>query len=276
MMRLPPPVPTRKPSVTTWGLVGLIVGATLLSLLYTPYAPNAVDVPSRLQPPSLAHLAGTDEFGRDIFSRLMAGGRISLAVGFGAMAISLLAGALIGALAGYFGGWIDDVLMRLMDALMALPGIVIALLIVAISGVGFTNTALALGVMGIPVIARVTRSAFLVGREMEYVLAARALGASPWRIITAHILPNQITTILVTASINLASAILGEAGLSYLGLGTQPPDPSWGRMLKEAQSFIGVAWWYAFAPGLTITLAVFAFYLLANELQRLAQPVSSR
>jgi peptide/nickel transport system permease protein len=110
---------------------------------------------------------------------------------------------------------------------------------------------------------------------MEYVLAARALGASPLRIITAHILPNQITTILVTASINLASAILGEAGLSYLGLGTQPPDPSWGRMLKEAQSFIGVAWWYAFAPGLTITLAVFAFYLLANELQRLAQPVSS-
>jgi len=275
MMRLPPPVSTRKPSVITWGLVGLIVGATLLSLLYTPYAPNAVDVPSRLQPPSLAHLAGTDEFGRDIFSRLMAGGRISLAVGFGAMAISLLAGALIGALAGYFGGWIDDVLMRLMDALMALPGIVIALLIVAISGVGFTNTALALGVMGIPVIARVTRSAFLVGREMEYVLAARALGASPLRIITAHILPNQITTILVTASINLASAILGEAGLSYLGLGTQPPDPSWGRMLKEAQSFIGVAWWYAFAPGLTITLAVFAFYLLANELQRLAQPVSS-
>jgi peptide/nickel transport system permease protein len=275
MMRLPPPVSTRKLSVTTWGLVGLIVGATLLSLLYTPYAPNAVDVPSRLQPPSLAHLAGTDEFGRDIFSRLMAGGRISLAVGFGAMAISLLAGALIGALAGYFGGWIDDVLMRLMDALMALPGIVIALLIVAISGVGFTNTALALGVMSIPVIARVTRGAFLVGREMEYVLAARALGASPLRIITAHILPNQITTILVTASINLASAILGEAGLSYLGLGTQPPDPSWGRMLKEAQSFIGVAWWYAFAPGLTITLAVFAFYLLANELQRLAQPVSS-
>ncbi len=275
MMRPSSPVSTRKPSVTTWGLVGLIVGATLLSLLYTPYAPNAVDVPSRLQPPSLAHLAGTDEFGRDIFSRLMAGGRISLAVGFGAMAISLLAGALIGALAGYFGGWIDDILMRLMDALMALPGIVIALLIVAISGVGSTNTALALGVMGIPVIARVTRGAFLVGREMEYVLAARALGASPLRIITAHILPNQITTILVTASINLASAILGEAGLSYLGLGTQPPDPSWGRMLKEAQSFIGVAWWYAFAPGLAITLAVFAFYLLANELQRLAQPVSS-
>jgi peptide/nickel transport system permease protein len=275
MMGLPPPVSTRKPSATTWGLVGLIVGATLLSLLYTPYAPNAVDVPSRLQPPSLAHLAGTDEFGRDIFSRLMAGGRISLAVGFGAMAISLLAGALIGALAGYFGGWIDDVLMRLMDALMALPGIVIALLIVAISGVGFTNTALALGVMGIPVIARVTRGAFLVGREMEYVLAARALGASPWQIITAHILPNQITTILVAASINLAGAILGEAGLSYLGLGTQPPDPSWGRMLQEAQRFIGVAWWYAFAPGLTITLAVFAFYLLANELQRLAQPVSS-
>jgi peptide/nickel transport system permease protein len=219
-------------------------------------------------------LAGTDEFGRDILSRLMAGGRISLAVGFGAMAISLLAGALIGALAGYFGGWIDDVLMRLTDALMALPGIVVALLIVAISGVGFANTALALGVMGIPVIARVTRSAFLVGREMEYVLAARALGASPWRIIIAHILPNQVTTILVAASINLAGAILGEAGLSYLGLGTQPPDPSWGRMLKEAQSFIGVAWWYAFAPGLTITLAVFAFYLLANDLQRLAQPAS--
>jgi peptide/nickel transport system permease protein len=275
MMRLPPPVSTRKPSATTWGLVGLIVGATLLSLLYTPYAPNAVDVPSRLQPPSLAHLAGTDEFGRDIFSRLMAGGRISLAVGFGAMAISLLAGALIGALAGYFGGWIDDVLMRLTDALMALPGIVVALLIVAISGVGFANTALALGGDGHPGHRARHPQRFPGGPRDGVRVGCPCIGASPWRIIIAHILPNQVTTILVAASINLAGAILGEAGLSYLGLGTQPPDPSWGRMLKEAQSFIGVAWWYAFAPGLTITLAVFAFYLLANELQRLAQPVSS-
>jgi len=270
----PPPAQRQKslrPGLA-WALAALIAGAALLSLWRTPYAPNAMNVPARLQPPSWAHLAGTDEFGRDIFSRLMAGSRVSLAVGLGAMSISLLAGALVGMLAGYFGGWIDVVLMRLMDAMMALPGIVVALLIVAVSGVGIANTALALGLMGVPVIARVTRSVFLVGREMEYVLAARALGASSWRAIAAHILPNQITAILVAASINLAGAILGEAGLSYLGLGTQPPDPSWGRMLQEAQRYIGVAWWYALAPGLTITLAVFVFYLLAGDLQQRIQP----
>ncbi|MCS7061738.1 MAG: ABC transporter permease [Anaerolineae bacterium] len=251
-----------------WLLTVALLTITLASWFGTPHPPNAMNVPARLQPPSWTHLAGTDEFGRDLFSRLMAGGRISLAVGLGAMTWSVLAGMLIGMLAGYFGGWLDDVLMRLMDALMALPGIVIALLIVAVRGVGFANTALALGLMGTPVIARVTRSAFLVGREMEYVLAARALGASSRRVILMHILPNQITPLLVAASINLAAAILGEAGLSYLGLGTQPPDPSWGRMLQEAQRYIGVAWWYALAPGLTITVAVFAFYLLANDLQR--------
>ncbi len=251
-----------------WWLTGALLVITLWGWLAPPYLPNEMNVPVRLRPPSWAHPAGTDEFGRDIFSRLMAGGRVSLTVGAGATTFSVVTGALIGMLAGYFGGWIDDALMRLMDAVLALPGIVIALLIVAVWGVGLVNTALALGVMGTPVIARVTRSAFLVGREMEYVLAARALGASSMRTIFRHVLPNQITPILVAASINLAAAILGEAGLSYLGLGTQPPDPSWGRMLQEAQRYVGIAWWYAVAPGLTITLAVFAFYLLANDIQR--------
>lgn len=251
-----------------WWLTGALLVITLWGWLAPPYLPNEMNVPVRLRPPLWAHPAGTDEFGRDIFSRLMAGARVSLTVGAGATTFSVVTGALIGMLAGYFGGWIDDALMRLMDAVLALPGIVIALLIVAVWGVGLVNTALALGVMGTPVIARVTRSAFLVGREMEYVLAARALGASSMRTIFRHVLPNQITPILVAASINLAAAILGEAGLSYLGLGTQPPDPSWGRMLQEAQRYVGIAWWYAVAPGLTITLAVFAFYLLANDIQR--------
>jgi peptide/nickel transport system permease protein len=263
-------------STKGWGgiFVGILLILLLVSFFYTPYDPNEMNIPQRLQPPSGQHWFGTDEFGRDLFSRILAGAQVSLLVGFLAALIAGLFGTLIGALSGYFGGWLDEVVMRFMDALMALPGIVMALLIISIRGPGLVNTALALGVMGIPSFARIVRSGFLQNREVEYVQAAIAIGATPWRIIFRHILPNQLTPIIVASSINLAAAILGEAGLSYLGLGIQPPDPSWGRMLQEGQKFIYNAPWYSIAPGLTITFTVFAFYLFSNDLQIWLHPAN--
>lgn len=257
-----------------WGgiAVGLLALATLISLLYTPYDPKRMNVQQRLQPPSAQHWFGTDEFGRDLFSRILAGGRVSLLVGLVSASIAAAGGILIGASAGYYGRWLDEIAMRLMDVLMALPGIVMALLIISIRGPGLANTGLALGIMGIPSFARIVRGGFLQTREAEYVQAAVAIGASDLRIIFRHILPNQLTPIIVAFSINLATAILGEAGLSYLGLGIQPPDPSWGRMLQEGQQYIYSAPWYAVVPGLTITFTVFAFYLFSNDLQLWLQP----
>lgn len=263
---------------STKGLGGIAVGLLLLmlvvSLVYTPYDPNQMNIPNRLKPPSSAHWFGTDEFGRDLFSRILAGARVSLVVGLLSAGIAALGGILIGAVSGYFGGWLDEVIMRLMDALMALPGIVMALLIISLRGPGLVNTALALGIMGIPAFARIVRGGFLQSREVEYVQAAVCIGANSWRIIFRHILPNQLTPIIVASSINFAGAILGEAGLSYLGLGIQPPDPSWGRMLQEGQKFIYSAPWYSIAPGLTITFTVFAFYLFANDLQIWLHPAN--
>ncbi|MGQ9815833.1 MAG: ABC transporter permease, partial [Candidatus Roseilinea sp.] len=200
-----------------WGgiAVGLLALATLISLLYTPYDPNRMNVQQRLKPPSAQHWFGTDEFGRDLFSRILAGGRVSLLVGLVSASIAAAGGILIGASAGYYGRWLDEISMRLMDVLMALPGIVMALLIISIRGPGLANTGLALGIMGIPSFARIVRGGFLQTREAEYVQAAVAIGASDLRIIFRHILPNQLTPIIVAFSINLATAILGEAGLSY-------------------------------------------------------------
>lgn len=265
-------------TLTTTGLGGIAVGLLVLLLLigfiYTPYEPNQMNIPKRLQPPSADHWFGTDEFGRDLFSRILAGARVSLLVGLISASIAALGGTLIGSVSGYFGGWLDEVVMRLMDALMALPGLVMALLIISIRGPGLVNTALALGIMGIPSFARIVRGGFLQSREVEYVQAAISIGASSWRIIFRHILPNQLTPIIVASSINFAAAILGEAGLSYLGLGIQPPDPSWGRMLQEGQGYIYSAPWYSIAPGLTITFTVFAFYLFSNDLQVWLHPAN--
>lgn len=263
---------------STHGLGGVAVAILIIflavSFFYTPYDPNEMNISQRLQPPSAQHWFGSDEFGRDLFSRIMAGARVSLLVGFLSASIAALFGTLIGALSGYFGGWLDEISMRLMDALMALPGIVMALLIISIRGPGLFNTALALGIMGIPSFARIVRGGFLQSREAEYVQAAVSIGASPLRIIFRHILPNQLTPMIVASSINFAGAILGEAGLSYLGLGIQPPDPSWGRMLQEGQQYIYSAPWYSIAPGLTITFTVFAFYLFSNDLQVWLHPAN--
>lgn len=244
----------------------------LTSLFYTPYDVNTMDVPNKLQAPSSEHIFGTDEFGRDIFSRILTGSQTAFLVGLLTVAIGGFFGVLIGAIAGYFGGWIDEVFMRLMDALMAFPGIILALMLVAVFGPGIVNTSIALGIISIPSISRVTRSGFVQQKESEYVTAAKLIGVKSYNVMFKHILPNISSQIVVALSISFAIAMLAEAALSYLGLGVQPPDPSWGRMLRDAQAYLVSSPWYTYAPGAAITLLVLGLYLLSNAIRDLLDP----
>jgi peptide/nickel transport system permease protein len=265
--------------------INLIIGSLILfaflimmivSFFYTPYDVNEMDITNKLQPPSLVHWFGTDEFGRDVFSRIMVGTQTAFFVGTVSVSIGLIFGVLIGGVSGYFGGWIDEIIMRIIDALMAFPGIILALMLVAVFGSGMVNTSIALGLMAIPGIARIARSGFLQSKDAEYVQAAKLMGQTPLRIMTKHILPNVISPIIVAASIAFAVAMLAEAGLSYLGLGVQPPDPSWGRMLKDSQGYLVSAPWYTYAPGVVITLMVLGFYLLSNAIRDISDPRSRK
>lgn len=239
----------------------------VISFFYTPYDPNEMNTSESFYYPSFHHLFGTDNFGRDIFSRVLRGSQVAFFVGFFAVALGLIAGFLFGALAGYFGGAADEIIMRLTDAQMAFPGVILALVLIAIFGTGLTNTALALGIMSIPRFCRITRAGFMQIKEMDYIKAAKARGVSSFRLIFRHILPNITSSLVVTATLGFSSAVLSEAGLSYLGLGIQPPDPSWGKMLYEAQSFLLTQSWYAFIPGIMITLMVLGFNLLGDGLR---------
>jgi peptide/nickel transport system permease protein len=237
-----------------------------------PYGPNEIAVEDRLQAPSWAHPFGTDDLGRDIFSRVILGAGVSLRVGFLAVGIALLVGTLIGLLAGYYGRWVDDVLMRFMDMLFAFPAVLLAIAVLAVRGPGPGNTALAIGIVYIPVFARVTRASVLGVREEVYVRASRSVGASDLRLLTRHVLPNAAPPIIVQTSISLAFAVLAEAALSFLGLGTQPPNPSWGLMLAEGRGYIDLAWWLAFFPGMAIFVTVLCFNLLGDGLRDVLDP----
>jgi peptide/nickel transport system permease protein len=242
------------------------------SLFYTPQDPLAMSIGDRLQGPSSAHWFGTDQFGRDVLSRVMLGAVVSMSVGVIAVGIGLVAGVLLGMLSGYFGWALDEVLMRFMDALYAFPAILLALLMTAVFGPGVFISMVAIGVMNVPVFARLTRANFLALRERDFVAAARALGACDVELIYRHILPNVLSPLLVQATISFPNAILAEAGLSYLGLGMQPPHPSWGHMLKEAQSFLRLAPSYAIFPGAAIALAVLGCNLLGDGLRDALDP----
>jgi peptide/nickel transport system permease protein len=237
-----------------------------------PEGPNDIDVAERLQSPSWEHPFGTDDLGRDILSRIILGASVSLRVGFLAVGFALVVGTLIGLLAGYYGRWVDDVLMRFMDMLFAFPAVLLAIAVLAVRGPGSGNTALAIGIVYTPIFARVTRASVLGVREEVYVRASRSVGASDWRILTRHILPNAAPPIIVQTSISLAFAVLAEAALSFLGLGTQPPNPSWGLMLAEGRSYIELAWWIAFFPGMAIFLTVLCFNLLGDGLRDVLDP----
>jgi peptide/nickel transport system permease protein len=250
----------------------LIILVAIFDDQLAPQGANEIDVAARLQPPSLEHWFGTDDLGRDILSRIILGASVSLRVGFLAVGIALVVGATIGLLAGFYGRWVDDALMRFMDMLFAFPAVLLAIAVLAVRGPGSGNTALAIAIVYVPIFARVTRASVLGVREEVYVRASRSVGASDWRLLTRHVLPNAAPPIIVQTSISLAFAVLAEAALSFLGLGTQPPNPSWGLMLAEGRGYIELAWWIAFFPGMAIFVTVLCFNLLGDGLRDVLDP----
>jgi peptide/nickel transport system permease protein len=249
-----------------------LLATAALSLLYTPRDPLAMSIADRLQPPTGAHPFGTDQYGRDVLSRVMAGAVTSIAVGVIAVGIGAAAGMLIGMLSGYVGGWIDEAFMRLIDAVQGFPAILSALLFTAVFGAGVAISMVAIGIAFVPAFARLTRGGFLELRAREFVVAAQALGARDARLIGRHILPNTLPPLIVQATTSFPVAILAEAGLAYLGLGSQPPHPSWGLMLKEAQNFLSLNPSYALFPGGAIALTVLGLNLLGDGLRDLLDP----
>jgi len=226
----------------------------------------------RLQPPSGAHWFGTDELGRDVFSRVLYGARISMTVGLVAVGGALGTGSLLGIAAGYLGGRVDGLIMRVMDIMLAFPSVILAIGIVALRGPGLNNTILAVSVVNIPMYARVSRAATLAIKEQEYVTAARAMGARVWRVLMRAILPNAASPLVVQATLGVASAILEAAALGFLGLGAQPPTPEWGAMLSDSYKYLLTAFWAALAPGAAIALVVLSFNLAGDGLHDALDP----
>jgi peptide/nickel transport system permease protein len=252
-------------------LLAIIVVATF-DQTFAPQSANAQDIPNRLEGPSWSHPFGTDDLGRDILSRVILGASVSLKVGFLSVGLALVVGTVLGLLAGFYGRWVDDVLMRIMDMLFAFPAVLLAIAILAIRGPGTSNTIIAIAIVYVPIFARVTRASVLGVREEVYVRASRSVGASDFRLLTRHVLPNAAPPIIVQTSISLAFAVLAEAALSFLGLGTQPPNPSWGLMLAEGRGYIDLAWWLAFFPGMAIVVTVLCFNLLGDGLRDVLDP----
>lgn len=237
-----------------------------------PYDPGKTDVSLKLKPPSFQHYVGTDQLGRDVFSRMLHGSRISLSVGFVAVAISIFIGILLGAVAGYYGGWVDSILMRFVDTMLCFPSFFLILTIVALMGPQILNIMIVIGITSWMGTARFVRAEFLSLRERDYVQAAHVLGVKDHRIIFRHILPNALAPVFVSATLKVASAILIEAGLSFLGFGVQPPRPSWGNILTEGRTYIFDAWWLTVFPGLAILITVLSFNLLGEGLRDALDP----
>jgi peptide/nickel transport system permease protein len=253
-------------------LTALLVAVALLSLVWTPYPVDVMNIPAKLQPPSAEHWLGTDQFGRDLLSRLMAGAVNSLAVSLVAVGIGAGLGVPLGALAAARRGLVEEVVMRFNDFTFAFPALLSAVMITAILGPGAVNSIIAIGIFNIPVFARLTRGASLSLWKRDFVLAARVAGKGRTRITVEHILPNIASLLIVQMTIQFALGILAEAGLSYLGLGTQPPDPSWGKMLNEAQTLMYQAPLLAVFPGLAIVVTVLGLNLLGDGLRDLLDP----
>lgn len=259
------------PSIKIGGFILALILLAVLASALNPVDPNAT-TPDRLAPLSARHPLGTDILGRDTLARVLAGAANALYVGLVAVGIGLVSGLVLGVLAGYFGGGLDQLLSVLLETLYALPALLIALLLAAIFNPGVTTSMVAIGLAAVPAFARVARASVLSVKALPYIEAARALGMGNLRIMLRHVLPNIIGPLVVQASLAFAAAILAEAALSYLGLGTQPPNPSWGRMLREAQSYQELTPFPVIFPGLAIGLAVLGFNLLGDGLRDLLDP----
>lgn len=267
----------RHPSFVLGAVLTLALAlAAFISLFWSPYPPAEIDIPNKLQAPSAAHWLGTDSLGRDIASQLLVGAQNSIVVGVIAVGIGLVAGVLLGCLASARRGWVEELVMRAADFAFAFPALLSAIMLGAIYGPGLLTGIIAIGIFNIPVFARITRGAANAVWSREYVLAARAAGKGPWRITTDHVLPNIASTLIVQATISFATAILAEAALSYVGLGTQPPKPSWGRMLNEAQTLMFQAPMLAVYPGVAIALSVLGLNLMGDGLRDLLDPKLAR
>jgi len=261
------------PSLAIGGaLTLLLIGTALLSLVWTPHDPLDQLMAIKLQGPSGSYWLGTDHYGRDVLSRIMVGAKNSIVVGLVAVGLGLSLGILLGAAAAAYRGWLDELLSRLSDLIFAFPAVLSAVLITAVYGPGVVNAVVAIGIFNIPVFARVTRNAALQAWRRDYVRAALALGRSPAAVTLRHVLPNIVSILIVQATIQFAIAILAEAALSFLGLGVQPPEPSWGRMLFDSLTYMYVSATLAIFPGLAIVLAVLGLNLLGDGLRDLLDP----
>jgi peptide/nickel transport system permease protein len=249
----------------------LFIGAILAPLI-SPYNPDDIDRKHILEPPGRSHIFGTDDLGRDVMSRMIWGARISLAVGFVAVGIATLIGMTLGALSGYYGGWIDRVIMRFIDIMLSIPTFFLILAVIAFIGPGIWNIMVVIGLTSWMGVARLVRAEFLSLKEREFVLAARAVGAGDLRIIFRHIMINSMAPVLVSAVLGIAGAVLVESALSFLGLGVQPPAPSWGNILNLGKDNIEIAWWLSVFPGLAILITVLGYNLLGEGIRDSIDP----
>jgi len=259
-------------AVASFLVLSFVTLVALFGPFIAPFDPLEQDLANNYREPSREHLLGTDDLGRDTLSRLIYGARISLGISLSSVSLGVLLGAILGLLAAYYGGWIDSIIMRFMDFLLSLPGILLAIAIVAVLGKGIVNTILAVAIFAVPTFARLIRGSALSIQELDYVEATRALGASDRRIIFRHIVPNVLTPVVVQATLSLGTAILISSGLSFLGLGVQPPHPEWGAMLSKGRELIRTTPVVAIAPGVSITLVVLCFSMVGDGLRDALDP----
>jgi len=261
-----------KLALTGCGIVILLFAVSLLAPVIAPYDPGAIDLKNVLAPPSIEHWFGTDQLGRDVLSRMIWGARISLKVGFVATGLAILIGMILGAVAGYYGGWIDAVIMRFVDIMLCFPVFFLILAVIAFLEPSIWNIMIVIGLTGWMGVTRLVRADFISLRERDFVRAARSIGANDARIIFIHILPNALASILVAATLGIAGAILTESALSFLGIGVQPPTPSWGNILTAGKDNIDIAWWLSLYPGLAILITVVGYNLLGEGIRDASDP----
>jgi peptide/nickel transport system permease protein len=261
-----------KVAMTGFVTLALLAFVALAAPVISPAEPNRIDPRAALQGPSMEHWFGTDQYGRDVLSRVFYGTRISLLVGFISVSIAVVVGTLMGLVSGYYGRWVDTIVMRFVDIMLAFPGILLALALVSILGPSLPNLMIAVGISSVPSYARLVRGSVLAAKENVYVEAARVVGCSDTLIMRRHVLPNVVAPIIVVATLGVAAAILWAAALSFLGLGSQPPTPEWGRMLSEGRNYLREQWWIATFPGLAIMVTVLAMNLLGDGLRDTLDP----